>query len=154
MQKSYPLYQKELHKYQELARKWLPKISLTDEQREMMEILLLAPTKYHEWIENKEKELLDFCRAADDNLYIYGAGIYGRRLGNLLKMYGIEYAGFVETEKSRDFCDGHNIYSLSALEEKAYLLLGMSKKNTQVVEKMLGARFPHRLAVASFLECT
>ncbi len=48
------------------------------------------------------KELISFCEKNNGNLYVYGAGLYGKRLGVWLDENGYDWKGFIETKKTSE----------------------------------------------------
>ena len=59
-----------------------------------------------------ETELKNFC--ADSKVFIYGAGVYGKRCATYLESRGIDFDGFVITQKDEQSKD-ENIFALSEL---------------------------------------
>lgn len=65
--------------------------------------------------ENVEiQRLFDFCRK-HDNIYIYGAGIIGKRYFEILQSEQILVKGFVTTRKEKDDFCGVNVYDVNEL---------------------------------------
>ncbi|SCY09319.1 Polysaccharide deacetylase [Lachnospiraceae bacterium XBB2008] len=58
-------------------------------------------------------ELCDFCEKHHGNIYIYGAGKYGRIIGTWLDENNYEWSGFVETQKNKEIVLDKLVYSLS-----------------------------------------
>lgn len=119
-----------------------------------LDILLKSPTDLTVYRAKKERDIMDFCARGGEQLYIYGAGEYGRRLARLLTSHGVAFAGFVETEKHVESCLGHPVYPLSECTEEDYFLLGLNERNANAVEAILGKRYPHRLRLDLYLACT
>ncbi|MCD7992607.1 MAG: rhamnan synthesis F family protein, partial [Clostridia bacterium] len=64
----------------------------------------------------KTKELLAYCKNYK-NIYIYGAGTYGKQCNDLLKRYGIKINGFIVTNnmKRRSLYEGSQVWEFGEI---------------------------------------
>lgn len=77
---------------------------------------------------DKDK-LYAFCRA-HKALYIYGTGLYGKRYAKILKKAGVEFDGFLVTQKKNEQnLEGHNIYEVQELADMS----DISRSNVGVI---------------------
>lgn len=73
-----------------------------------------------------------------DYIYIYGTGMYGRNIYNVLMEHEIKINGFVETNPEKSEIFGLPVYAArDILNDNVGLILGLNKLNTGYVEKDL-----------------
>lgn len=66
-----------------------------------------------------------FCRRFS-KLYIYGAGLYGKKYTEVLKNMGLDMEGYIVTRKGQNnIFDGHPIYSLEEFKENSVEEVGI-----------------------------
>lgn len=90
--------------------------------------------------ERDMRELLDFCRSRQ-NIFCYGAGIYGRMLRCFLDEHGIDIKGFVVSGKSNEEnVLGIPVYSFGKIVtsiKKGAVLVGVGRKYRDEIVDML-----------------
>lgn len=63
------------------------------------------------------ERLYSFCEAYE-RIYIYGAGVYGKRYAEILAQNNLQFEGFLVSKRNGEmFLDGHNIYAVRDLIE-------------------------------------
>lgn len=73
-----------------------------------------------------------------DTIYIYGTGMYGRNIYNMLMEHEIKVDGFVETNPEKSEVFGLPVYAArDILKDNIGLILGLNKLNTGYVENDL-----------------
>ena len=139
---AFPKWEKVFEKYRDVLRKYswiITKQQLLVEQR-FVEITLMPYKEMLQEIEILVKELKDFVHAAK-NIYIYGAGVYGKIVKDVLNEVGIKPTGFIITKgDKREYCD-LPVYLISEFQNvdmsDSAVVLGLSSKYTDEVKSTL-----------------
>lgn len=139
--------------YRPLVKRGIDIAWLDDLDQEALDIMLSPSEVYQEWVKKEKIRIDEFCRAGQGKLYIYGAGVIGRRAAKFLSSCQIDFQGFVETKQNHKQYIGYPVKSLDMLSGKAYLLLGLNRKHTKEVERMLDGKYPHRFQLWRYLYC-
>ena len=139
--------------YRPLVKRGIDIAWLDDLDQEALDILLSPPEVYQEWIRKEKIRIDEFCHAGRGRLYIYGAGIYARRAAKFLSSCQIDFQGFVETKQNHKQYIGYPVKSLDMLSGKEYLLLGLNRKHTKEVERILDGKYSHRFQLWLYLYC-
>lgn len=64
------------------------------------------------------ERLCSFCEAFE-RIYIYGAGVYGKRYAEILAQNNLQFNGFLVSKRNDEmYLDGHDIYAVRELREK------------------------------------
>lgn len=96
------------------------------------------------------KELRDFCNKNNGQIYVYGAGLYGRRMGVWLDENGYAWKGFVETTRSLTSALNKSVFEFSKnfeREEGAFLICVSSKFLGEIVSVIRSSRIENYLAL-------
>lgn len=142
-----------LPQYQRMVRKGMEIACLEAGDKKALDVVLSEPDDYQKWRREEEQRILEFCTSGKGKLYIYGTGIFGQRTAKLLSSWSVDYNGFVETHRGKETCLGHPVKSFNMLSGDEYLVLGVSRKNTQDIEKSLGEKNLHRFPICTYLYC-
>ena len=93
-------------------------------------------------LDEREEKLGDFC-SQYDNIYIYGAGNYGKSLYHFMKDRGWRIEGFVVSTHKRIFStvEGLKVWELQELDsyDTLGIIIGVSYEYQGEVETMLDA---------------
>lgn len=86
---------------------------------------------------NLKKDIEEII-ANTDCLFIYGTGMYGRNIYNILKELDIRIDAFVETKPEKTELFGLPIYSVdNILQKNCCLVLGLNRLNSSFVQNIL-----------------
>ena len=88
------------------------------------------------------EELYTFCKKFK-NIYIYGHGKYGRQIENILIQLGFSITKFVVSENA-NLKDNEISVSNLILSETDGLIIGLNKKNTSDVKKIINDKFSEK----------
>lgn len=87
----------------------------------------------------KTKELLTYCKSYK-NIYIYGAGTYGKQCNDLLKRYGIKINGFIVSndQKRSSLYDGSQVWEfreiINQLNDSGIVIAVNNQYQKQILE--------------------
>ena len=86
----------------------------------------------------REREILLFTRIYPE-IYIYGAGAWGKKVANILMYFKIDYKGFIVTRREKDIFLKHKIYELNEIkmDKNTGIILGLDRKNSLEVLRIL-----------------
>lgn len=89
-------------------------------------------------ISSRKRQVETIKKYGDYKKYIYGAGAIGQEIANLLKYLGIDFEGYIVSEKKNDSCEiaGKKVYSLNDIsrnDNNTILLLALNENNTTEV---------------------
>ena len=85
-----------------------------------------------------EREILLFAKIYS-KIYIYGAGVWGKKVANILRYFKIDYKGFIVSCRKKDIFLKHKIYELNEIriDKNTGIILGLDKKNSLEVLRTL-----------------
>lgn len=135
-------WEDEFEKYRKILKEynWVIKDYQPLEEKRCFEIIQMPYKDMLQEIEILVKELKDFVHAAK-NIYIYGAGVYGKIVKDALNEVGIKPTGFIITKgDKREYCD-LPVYLISEFQNvdmsDSAIVLGLSSKYTDEVKSTL-----------------
>lgn len=82
-----------------------------------------------------EEKLLFFIE--NNEAYIYGTGLYARKLWAVYSSSFKHFKGFIETEKSKDILYDYPIYEYGQIPAGASIVVGMNYRNSESLRKKL-----------------
>lgn len=84
------------------------------------------------------KKDIEAIIGSTDSLFIYGTGVYGRNIYNVLNEFHIRIDAFVETKPEKTELFGLPIYTVDdILQKKCCLVLGLNRLNSGIVQNIL-----------------
>lgn len=86
----------------------------------------------------RPRTIIDFI-VKNEDIYIYGAGILGKKVFCAYRHYFMNFKGFIVSNKNNvnESLWGHKIYELNELPEKKSIIVALSSSNTAEVRKLL-----------------
>jgi len=117
-------------------------ICLTDSYAQIrinyLEFIIRREKREREKEKEREKKILLFARLYS-KIYIYGAGVEGKKVANILRDFKIDYKGFIVSRKEKDIFLKHRIYELGEIkmDKNTGIILGLNKKNSLEVLRIL-----------------
>lgn len=141
-------YKNEFEKYQQIIKNLYSSVQKQITKRERRKYAL-ATLSYKTILKYKTKQRIKIyteCEKFNKKykyVYIYGAGVIGKKVAEVLDLKNIEYSGFVvtKTNSRRTFCTKNVLSYLEVKnkykQEECGLILALSKKNANEVINML-----------------
>ena len=120
-------------------------ICLTDSYAQIrinyLEFIMRREKREKEIERRIEREILLFARIYS-KIYIYGAGVQGKKMASILRNFKINYEGFIVTHREKDIFLKHKIYELNEIkiDKNTGIILGLNKKNSLEVLRILRKR--------------
>ncbi len=140
MFRSYGTYEKCCKKYQTLLRKHIQNIELNEHEKKIYRLLELDYNDFLAFYKGKVKNLKEHFVSFSSKflyIYIYGAGVYGKRIVDFFIKNNLSFSGIVTTRQTKDkFYRGHRIIPFDKILSpycNCGFILGMNAKNTEQV---------------------
>jgi len=91
--------------------------------------------------EKLNRKIILFTRAYP-KIYIYGTGVWGKKVANILEYFKIDYKGFIVSCKDKNKLLKHKIYEFNEIKinKNTGIILGLGEKNTLEVLQILKKR--------------
>lgn len=126
-----------IDKYQKKLLMWFDRLTLDVQQEYALKTVLKKPSEYVIWKLEWERKIKLFCDSSARGVYIYGTGVYGQATLELLELWGVRIAGFIESNPVAAEYKNYPIRKVDDIANGLCVIVAMDYKNTLSVSEFI-----------------